>query len=121
MKSTQETLTATYAAFNIRDIESVLAMMHPAVDWPNGMEGGRMRGHNAVRSYWTRQWTLIDPRVEPLSFSTDQSGRTVVEVHQVVRDLSGHVLADRTIRHVYTFREGLIERMDIVETAALKV
>ena len=41
--------------------------MHPDVDWPNGMEGGREHGHAAVRDYWTRQFGLIDSHVEPLS------------------------------------------------------
>ena len=59
-------LTATYRAFNARDIETVLAVMAPDVDWPNGMDGGRMRGHQAVRDYWTRQWTVIDPTVDEL-------------------------------------------------------
>src|SRR5262245_46792674 len=118
MKGEQELLIKTYAAFNNRDIDSVLALMHAEVDWPNGMEGGRMQGRSAVRRYWERQWTIIDPRVDPLSVTTDHDGRTVVDVHQVVRDLSGHVLADRTIQHVYGFRDGLIARMDIVEAAA---
>ena len=39
--------------------------MHPDVIWPNGMEGGTVVGHAAARAYWTRQWGLIDPRVEP--------------------------------------------------------
>ena len=121
MKSEQDTLIATYAAFNNRDIDSVLARMHPEVDWPNGMEGGRMRGRSAVRSYWERQWTIINPRVDPVIFTTDQLGRTVVEVHQVIRDLGGQILSDRTIQHVYAFREGLIERMDTVEEAAKSV
>lgn len=115
MKSEQELLTRTYAAFNQRDIDSILPLMHPEVDWPNGMEGGRMRGHRAVRNYWERQWTVIDPRVEPLSFTADGSGQTVVEVHQVIRDLGGQTLADRIVHHVYAFRDGLIERMDIIE------
>ena len=113
MKSQQALLGKAYAAFNSRDIDGVLGFMHPDVDWPNGMEGGRMRGHNAVRSYWERQWSIINPRVEPLGFATDASGRIVVEVHQVIRDLGGQTLADRTVQHVYAFRDGLIERMDI--------
>jgi hypothetical protein len=118
MKCEEELLIKTYAAFNNRDIDSVLRLMHTEVDWPNGMEGGRMQGHGAIRSYWERQWTVINPRVDPVSFTTDRLGRTVVEVHQVVRDLAGHVLADRNIQHVYGFRDGLIARMDIVEAAA---
>jgi hypothetical protein len=102
-----------YDAFNARDIDGALALLQPDVDWPNGMEGGRELGHDAVRAYWTRQWQLIDPHVEPESFSDDEHGRVVVEVHQVVRDLDGALLADQRVQHVYTLLDGLIERMDI--------
>jgi hypothetical protein len=88
-------------------------MLQPDVDWPNGMEGGRMRGHDAVRDYWRRQWGVIDPRVEPLRFEDDAAGRTVVDVHQMVRDLAGNLLADQIVQHMYSIRDGLSERMDI--------
>jgi ketosteroid isomerase-like protein len=102
-----------YAAFNARDIDGALALLQPDVDWPNGMEGGRELGHDAVRAYWTRQWQLIDTHVEPESLSDDEHGRVVVEVHQVVRDLDGALLADQRVMHVHTLRDGLIARMDI--------
>lgn len=38
-----ELLRAVYAAFNRREIETVLALMSDDVDWPNGWEGGRLR------------------------------------------------------------------------------
>ena len=111
--STQDLLTRTYRAFNARDIDAVLGVMHPEVDWPNGMEGGRVHGHAAVREYWTRQWTMIDPRVEPRGFSSDETGRVVVDVHQVVRDLAGKVLAEQRVQHVYLIEDGLIRSMEI--------
>jgi ketosteroid isomerase-like protein len=113
MQSRRELLTTVYAAFNRRDIEGVLALMRPDVDWPNGMEGGRMRGRGDVRDYWRRQWTILDPHVEPVRMEDDAAGNTVVDVHQVVRDLSGRILKDQIVQHVYSFRDGLIERMDI--------
>ena len=106
-----------YAAFNARDIDGALALMHPDVDWPNGMEGGRELGHEAVRAYWTRQFGLIDSHVEPVGFEVDEEGRIVVDVHQVVRDLEGSVLSDGRVRHVYTLRDGLVSRMEIEDTA----
>jgi hypothetical protein len=106
-------LERIYAAFNARDIEAVLAVMHPDVDWPNGMEGGRILGRDAVRDYWTRQWHTIDPRVEPCGFTIDGAGRIVVDVHQVVRDPGGALLADRMVQHVYVLVDGLIRRMEI--------
>lgn len=108
-------LESAYAAFNARDIDAALAVMHPDVDWANGMEGGRVLGHAAVRDYWTRQWKMIDPHVEPVGFSGDDAGRIIVDVHQVVRDLSGAVIADGMVQHVYTIDDGLVQKMEIRE------
>jgi len=109
----EELLVAAYREFNARHIDAVLALMQPDVVWPNGMEGGYVHGHEGVRGYWTRQWGMIDPHVEPVKIEKDTTGRSVVEVHQVVRDLSGNVVLDKTAHHAYTLRDGLIERMEI--------
>ena len=106
-------LVALYAAFNARDVDRVLAALHPDVDWPNGLEGGRVHGRAAVREYWTRQWTTIDPRVEPRGFATEADGRVVVDVHQVVRDRAGVLLKDEMVRHVYRIEDGLVRSMEI--------
>ena len=87
--------------------------MHPDVDWPNGMDGGRERGTEAVRAYWTRQFGLIDSHVRPVGFRDESDGRVAVEVHQVVRDLAGAVISDGIVHHVYSFRDGRVVRMDI--------
>jgi ketosteroid isomerase-like protein len=113
MQSKPELLTTVYAAFNKRDIDRVLALMRPDVDWPNGMEGGRVHGRDEVRAYWKRQWGILDPHVEPVRIEDNEAGNTVVDVHQVVRDLAGKILKDQIVQHVYSFRDGLIDRMDI--------
>ncbi|MGA9981023.1 MAG: nuclear transport factor 2 family protein [Candidatus Sulfotelmatobacter sp.] len=110
-----ELLKKAYAAFNARDIDGALATMKPDVEWPNGMEGGIVHGHAGVRAYWTRQWGLIDPHVDPVNFEMDEAGRVVVGVHQVVRDLAGKLLLDRMVEHVYSIDGGLICRMEIRE------
>ena len=121
MRSTQDLLTMIYERFNVRDIDAVLATLHPDVDWPNAMEGGRVHGRDNVRAYWLRQWGMVDPHVEPVRFEDDEQGRTVVDVHQVVRDLSGKVLVDQMVQHLYSVRDGLIERMEIVSPVADRV
>lgn len=73
-----------------------------------------MHGHDGVRAYWNRQWTLIDPHVEPVTFSFSPEGQVVLEVHQVVHDLKGNLLADRMVGHVFRIEDGLIKRFDIV-------
>jgi hypothetical protein len=49
MSDMRELLTRAYTAFNARDIDAVLSLMHPDVDWPNAWEGGRVVGHAGVR------------------------------------------------------------------------
>ncbi|WP_448628711.1 nuclear transport factor 2 family protein [Geodermatophilus sp. URMC 64] len=110
-------LDPLYAAFNARDLEAVLAALTADVDWPDAWEGGRVVGRAAVRDYWTRQWAQIAPTVTPLRTTQLPDGRLAVDVAQVVRDLDGTVLREATVRHVYTFREELVARMDI-EAAA---
>jgi len=109
----EELLRRAYAAFNARDIDGAVSLMHDDVDWPNGMEGGRVHGHGEVRDYWTRQFATIDPHVEPASFAEDEQGRIVVTVDQVVRDLEGNVLSDGRVLHIYAVHDGLIQRMEI--------
>lgn len=118
MTEEERLLRRAYAAFNARDIDGALALMHPDVDWPNGMEGGRERGQAAVRAYWTRQFGLIDSHVEPERFEVEADGRVAVDVHQVVRDLAGSVLSEGRVRHVYSFRDGLVAQMEIREAQA---
>jgi hypothetical protein len=84
----------------------VVDALHADVTWANGLEGGHLRGREAVRSYWTTQWATIDPRVEPTGFSSDAEGEVVVEVHQTVRDLQGTVLVDQMVGHVFRPRMG---------------
>ena len=111
----RDLLILVYDAFNRRDIEPILPAMHPEVEWPNGMEGGWVHGREGVRAYWTRQWGMLDPHVEPVRFEADSGGRIIADVHQAVRDLSGTVLLDRMVQHVYLIKDGLIRRMDIRE------
>jgi hypothetical protein len=113
MPTDRDLLTKVYSAFNARDIDTVLAAMSADVDWPNGWEGGRVYGHEGVRDYWMRQWAAIDPHVEPVGFGTDEAGRSVVKVHQVVHDLEGNVIAEGMVEHVYLIKDGLIKSMEI--------
>jgi hypothetical protein len=107
-------LRAAYAAFNKRDIPAALALMTARVEWPRAFKGGFVHGREEVGAYWTEQWSEIDPQVEPLSFRAEDAGRILVEVHQVVRDLAGALLADERVGHRFTIEHGLIQRMEVV-------
>lgn len=102
-----------YTAFNARDIDAALATFHTDVQWPKAFEGGYVTGHDAIREYWTRQWTEINPDVEPTAINERPDGTIEVTVHQVVKDLQGSLLFDGTVKHIYTIQDGLLRRMDI--------
>jgi hypothetical protein len=108
-------LRALYDAFNARDVDAVVAAMTEDVDWPNAWEGGRVRGRDAVRDYWARQWAVIDPAVVPVGFAARPDGTVAVTVERVVRDLDGAVVARGSVVHAYAFRDGLVARMDVEE------
>jgi hypothetical protein len=113
--STQDTqlLRAAYAAFNERNIDAAVALMTDDVVWPKAFKGGFARGPAEIRAYWTEQWSEIDPRVEPVNFYPEGDGTVLVDVHQVVRDLAGSVLADIRVGHRFTIKGGLISAMEI--------
>ena len=51
--------------------------------------------------------------MEPIEVTDNEGGRTDVKVHQLVKNLSGDILSDQTLLHVFTIANGLIERMDL--------
>jgi SnoaL-like domain len=106
-------LKRLYDGFNARDMEAVLAALDENVTWANGMEGGHVHGRDGVRAYWTRQWAMVNPRVDPVGFSKGMDGEHIVEVHQVVHDLEGKLLMDIMVGHIFRIQDGLVRRFDI--------
>lgn len=115
MTDEREILRCAYRDFNARNIEAVISRMDPQVEWANGMEGGHVHGRDEVRAYWKRQFESLNPRVEPVRIEHCEHGGWVVEVRQVVHDLKGNLLLDKTVYHTYQLRDGHIARMDIAQ------
>jgi len=116
MEQYKTIINEAYDAFNSRNIGAVLALMKEDVHWPNGWEGGYVEGQNEVRKYWVRQWEHIDSYVTPISFTEAGTDQVTVDVHQIIKDLSGKLLFDGIVKHTYTFDNGLIKRMEIEKT-----
>lgn len=108
-----EVIVKAYAAFNERNIDKALSTMQKDVQWSKAWEGGYISGHNEIKEYWTRQWNEINPKVEPVGFVDRDNGSLEVKVHQNVKDLQGNLIFDGLVKHIYTFKDGLINTMDI--------
>ena len=120
MNSDRQFLQNLYDAFNNREIETIISVMHPDVKWANGVEGGFVYGRDAVREYWTNQYKVIQVQLETLKFETDENNRNVVTVYQVIKDLQGNLLADATIQQIFTIEDGLISLYEIGETETIQ-
>ena len=120
MSSNQQFLQNLYDAFNKREIETIISLMRPDVKWANGLEGGFVHGRDAVREYWTNQFKAIQPELETLKFETDDRNRSVVTVHQIIKDLQGNVLADMEVRQIFTIEDGLVSLYEIGETDTIQ-
>lgn len=119
MQEAERVLRCAYLAFNARDLETALELMHPEVDWPNAWEGGRLVGRAAVGDYWARQFSAISSSVEPERFIEEADGTVTVDVHQVVHDAhTRELLSDTRVRHRYRLAGGLVLRMDVLESSS---
>jgi ketosteroid isomerase-like protein len=110
----QQRIRQLYAAFNARDIDTVLEGLAADVAWANGTEGGHVYGRDGVRDYWTRQFSEIRSTVKPERIELTPDRRVAVQVHQIVHSADeSQLLADTTVRHLFTFSDGLVSRFDI--------
>lgn len=112
-KQNEDLVNKAYAAFNAREIDTALSTMHPDVEWPKAFEGGYVSGHIAIKEYRTRQWTEINPTVQPVGFTERPDGTLEISVHQTVLDLTGSTIFHGIVKHIYTLQDGLLRRMDI--------
>lgn len=104
--------TELYTNFNKRDIDRVIAHMAEDVTWANGMDGGFVHGREGVRAYWTRQFTMVHSNVTPTRIR-DLNGIAAIDVHQVVHDVKGNLLADEQVIHLFSLIGGKVFRFEI--------
>ena len=56
-------------------------------------------------------------RLDPLRF-VGENDEVVVDVRRVVRDLTGELLAERTVHHRFRFEAGLVKVFEIIQSTA---
>jgi ketosteroid isomerase-like protein len=108
-----EIVRAAYAAFNNRDVDRGVALVADNVLWPNMPDGGFVRGRDGVRAHWREQFEAVDPHIEVLDIDADGDRHVRASVRQIVRSHEGQTLSDELVTHVYSVRDGLIERMEL--------
>lgn len=106
-------LLRLYKAFNDKDVGTLVEAMHPDVDWPNFLEGGRIVGREALRAYWTEQFAMVAPEASPIEMRELPDERVFVRLHYVIKALEGGgVWNDEITTNLFTFEDDLVRRMD---------
>jgi hypothetical protein len=106
------TVWAFYSAINDTELGRALLFLDPRVDWPNTIEGGRLRGRDAVRAYWRRLPAVLIPRIEVIGWQGAGDSTVVAELRQVYRDPAGVEIAHQHTRQAFRLEDRLIVRMD---------
>jgi ketosteroid isomerase-like protein len=117
-----DTLRAVFEAFNRRDFDDALHYAHPDVELHPGLTeldvAGRYRGREEVRHFFetiTEAWESYV--VEPKETIEAQGDRVIVVERWRARGRHG-IAFDFELTDVYTFRDGLIARIDGYRDAA---
>jgi hypothetical protein len=89
-----------------------VAFVGEDVDWPDDEEN-RLDGRQALRAYWTEQWTRVRVHDQPVAFRQPDDGRVAVDVSQVVRSLDGRLPPTGEFTHLHRIDGDRIARLDI--------
>jgi hypothetical protein len=78
------------------------------MEWKGAMSKGAKE--YAITGRGRGQWSI---RTSSRLRLRKAQKRMIVEVHQVVRDLRGNLLADKMVGHIFRVENGLVRRFDI--------
>jgi ketosteroid isomerase-like protein len=105
-----------YDAFNVGDVESTLALVHPEIEWHTylvpGPGGGTYRGFDGVRELWADVRNIfVDYRNDPEQI-IEVGDKVVAFICISGRGLRSGADVEARIAHVFTFHEGKILRVE---------
>ncbi|MBP7704466.1 MAG: nuclear transport factor 2 family protein [Caulobacter sp.] len=111
-------LTSLYDALSRQDVDGVMSYMHAEIDWPNTFDGGRIKGLEAMRAYWIRQFGVIRPTVSPIEITRRPDGSVIVKLVYAAHALDGRLWEEEVRGNLFRFKDGLIVFGDWVEPPA---
>ncbi len=112
MPGSRAVVDALWPALTARDIDAVVALLHPDVDWQDNLNGGRRVGRDAVRAYLSEVMATVVIVSTPIDIRPSGPDRYLARVNHVVRNKDGQLWGQEVVRHVLELREGLIVRVD---------
>lgn len=115
MDARRNLLLRFYKALDAKDVEAVMALLHPDVDFPDQLDETRIQGAAAVRAYYVKAFALISAESTPTAFHARPDRTMEVRVHHHVTSLDGALWHDGPVDYSFHFRDGLIVRLDRID------
>jgi ketosteroid isomerase-like protein len=111
-----DTLRASYGALNRGDIDGLVQYVHPEVELhpaTGGMldMGTTYRGRDGMRQFAETAWESFEIAVEPEEMTTAARDRILATERWQMRARDG-IETGFQLTHIYTFRDGLVIRID---------
>lgn len=101
-------LICLYDAISRQDVDGVLSVMHPDIDWPDTLAGGRVVGLEALRTYWSEQFKIIRPQTAMVEYEEQPDGTVLTKLIYTRYALDGALWDDQLERNLFRFEGDLI-------------
>ena len=114
MGAPTEVVLAAYDSFNRGEIEPILDLLHPDVEWippPTSLEPRPLRGRDAVREYLAPNF-FETQTAEPLE-TIEQGNRLLVVARVRARGRGSGIELDETAYHLLTIEDGRTVRFEV--------
>jgi ketosteroid isomerase-like protein len=117
MSAATDLIVRYYDALGRRDIEAVMAVMHPDVSFNDFLEGGELTGVSAVTAFHQRMFDTLAPDFDLIAVSVQPDHRLRAEMQVATRDRMGHLWSDTRSYALYTLVDGLIHGIELQPAA----
>jgi uncharacterized protein len=109
-----EVVLGAYDSFNRGDVEAILDLLHPDVEWvppPTSVDPQPLRGREAVREYLAPNF-FESQSAEPLEL-IEHGNRLLVAARVRARGRGSGIELDQTGYHVLTIEDGRAVRFEV--------
>jgi len=113
MTGDEDRIAELHAAINARDLEAAVACYAPDARFADGLEGGVIQGHDAIRAHFIHLFEAIRVELAVIRLSRLPDGRLRARLQVVARGPRGGLWQDDALTVWYRFERGLIVEQEL--------
>ena len=103
-----------YDRFNARNIDGMVELLHPDVEWVNEPKGEYTQGKEKLHAAWSKLELVANIHFDIVGITPSDKGMLVI-VQEKIWKPEDKLIFDGPVGHDYTILDGKIRRCDIVD------